>query len=278
MKITILGSGGGEALPALWCNCPTCRAARKKGGKDVRSLSQTLVGDDLLLDMAWTAWHHVASGKLPLYNIKTLLVTHKHSDHFSPGLFDQRGCSYAHDYTPEIEVCGSADAKRVYDLMDAEYKFEPEIKEGIKFRVVRPLEKFRSGKYEITALPARHAPNEQALNYIVDDGEKRFLYILDSGYPTDEYIAFLTTQKPVDLVIADVTMGFMEGHPYDYHMTIAENAKLKKVLTKNGFFKPTAKWVCTHFTHNSCRSYAECEKECAKDDMIAAYDGMEIEL
>ena len=143
MKITILGSGGGEALPALWCNCPTCRVAREKGGKDVRSLSQTLVGDDLLLDMAWTAWHHVASGKLPLYNIKTLLVTHKHSDHFSPGLFDQRGCCYAHDYTPEIEVCGSADAKRVYDLMDAEYKFEPEIKEGIKFRVVRPLEKFR---------------------------------------------------------------------------------------------------------------------------------------
>lgn len=278
MKVTVLGSGGGEAVPALWCNCPTCKAAREKGGRNVRSLSQTLVGDDLLFDIAWTAWHHVASGKLPLYNIKTLLVTHKHSDHFNPTLFDQRGCCYAHNYTPTVEVCGSSDAKRVYDLMDAEYEFEPEIKEGIKFRVVRPLEKFRSGKYEITVLPARHAPNEQALNYIVDDGEKRLLYLIDSGYPTDEYIAFLSTQKPVDLVLADVTMGFMKDHSYDYHMTIGENAQLKKVLEKSGFFKPTAKWICTHFTHNSYHTYDECEAECTRLGMIAAYDGLTIEL
>ena len=278
MKVTVLGSGGGEAVPALWCNCPTCKAAREKGGKNVRSLSQTLVNDDLLFDFAWTAWHHVASGKLPLYNIKTMLITHKHSDHFNPLPFDQRGCCYAHNYTPEIEVCGSVDAKRIYDIMDNEYSFEPEIREGIKFRVVRPLEKFRSGKYEITVLPARHAPTEQALNYIVDDGEKRLLYLLDSGYPTEEYRAFLSTQKPVDLVLADVTMGFMEGQPYIYHMTIGESARLKAELEKIGFLKPDAKWVCTHFTHNTCRTYDECEKECAKCGMIAAYDGLEIEL
>lgn len=33
MKLHILGSGGGEGYPALFCNCVRCNAARKAGGK-----------------------------------------------------------------------------------------------------------------------------------------------------------------------------------------------------------------------------------------------------
>ena len=50
MKIKILGSGGGESFPASFCCCAHCEEARKAGGKSLRSLSQTLIDDDLLID------------------------------------------------------------------------------------------------------------------------------------------------------------------------------------------------------------------------------------
>lgn len=33
MELKILGSGGGEGYPALFCECDHCKAARKAGGK-----------------------------------------------------------------------------------------------------------------------------------------------------------------------------------------------------------------------------------------------------
>ena len=50
MEIKILGSGGGEGYPALFCGCEHCNAARKAGGKSLRSLSQTLIDGKLLID------------------------------------------------------------------------------------------------------------------------------------------------------------------------------------------------------------------------------------
>ena len=50
MKITYYGTSASEAWPALFCECEACRLARKYGGKNVRSRSQTLIDDTLLLD------------------------------------------------------------------------------------------------------------------------------------------------------------------------------------------------------------------------------------
>ena len=50
MKIKILGSCGGENFPASFCCCEHCEMARRAGGKSLRSLSQTLIDGDLLID------------------------------------------------------------------------------------------------------------------------------------------------------------------------------------------------------------------------------------
>ena len=72
MKIKILGSGGGEAYPATFCACEHCNAARRAGGKSIRTLSQTLINDDLLIDFPADTAEHARRFGLNLGDIAAL--------------------------------------------------------------------------------------------------------------------------------------------------------------------------------------------------------------
>ena len=77
MKITYYGTSASEAWPALFCECEACRLARKYGGKNVRSRSQTLIDDTLLLDFPPDTNYHAQVLGLNLRKVRTLLLTHR---------------------------------------------------------------------------------------------------------------------------------------------------------------------------------------------------------
>ncbi len=52
MKLHYLGTAAAEAIPAVWCNCEVCKKIRKTRGKDVRTRSQVLINDDLMVDFS----------------------------------------------------------------------------------------------------------------------------------------------------------------------------------------------------------------------------------
>ena len=52
MKFTYLGTSSCEGIPALFCNCPRCEGARRLGGKNIRTRTQALINEDLLIDLA----------------------------------------------------------------------------------------------------------------------------------------------------------------------------------------------------------------------------------
>ena len=51
MKVTFLGTAAAEGFPAVFCNCRFCKEARVLGGKNLRTRSQSIVNDDLLIDL-----------------------------------------------------------------------------------------------------------------------------------------------------------------------------------------------------------------------------------
>ena len=51
MKITYYGTAAAEGQPALFCHCPTCEYARIHKGKDIRTRSQTMINEDLVIDL-----------------------------------------------------------------------------------------------------------------------------------------------------------------------------------------------------------------------------------
>ena len=101
MKVTVLGSAAAECIPALFCNCPTCRKAAEKGGKDIRTRAQVLVNEDLMIDWPADAYLHKLQSGADFSKIETLLVTHSHSDHFRPLDLCLRGSVFAHGMSCE---------------------------------------------------------------------------------------------------------------------------------------------------------------------------------
>ena len=162
MKITYYGTSASEAWPALFCECEACRLARKYGGKNVRSRSQTLIDDTLLLDFPPDTNYHAQVLGLNLRKVRTLLLTHSHHDHFFPADLGLRSDQYAEGLTEEkLTVYGNEtvismceDAKRVCR--------NPE--QYITFHEIQPFETFETPDgYQVTALLADHNQSEKSM-------------------------------------------------------------------------------------------------------------------
>ena len=277
MKINIMGSGGGEGYPALFCNCIRCKMARKVGGKSIRTLSQTIIDDNFLIDMPVDTPTHFRQNNLCFGDIENVLITHVHGDHYCPQLFELRGGDFAHNMKYEkLNIYGNADVKRLYDGF---YKLFPicnEVNKNIVFHTIVPYEQIKIGKYMITVLKAMHAPEQVALNYIIDDGKSVLLYLIDSGYPSDETIDFIAKYpRKLNAVIMDGTMG--SGY-YVCHMNYEENIKFKNKLIDIGIANNNTKFVVAHITHNYAGMHEEIELFFKESGIIGAYDGIKLEI
>lgn len=277
MKIQILGSGGGEGYPALFCNCKNCTAARRAGGKSLRSLSQTLIDGKLLIDLPAATHAHCLAGGFGLGNIGHLLVTHTHSDHYAPQILDTRGDDFARDMKAEkLHIYGNEEAARKFEGTFAMFPIRKSIRDNIVLHRVHAYEPFHAGEYEITPLKAHHAPEEEPFNYIVDDGKSVLLYLVDTGYPFEETLGFLLScGKKYDCVVMDSTMGV---NYYEGHMNFEEDKKLKEYLCGKGVCGEQTKFVITHVTHNHAGLHEEIEEYFKKYGIDVAFDGFVLEV
>ena len=102
MKLTYLGTAAAEGWPALFCRCEYCMKALERGGKNLRTRSQAMVNDDLLIDFPADSFSHMQQNGLDFSAVKNLLITHSHMDHFSPSDLHLRSSSfYAHNQTSD---------------------------------------------------------------------------------------------------------------------------------------------------------------------------------
>lgn len=278
MKITILGSGGGEAYPATFCGCEHCVAARRAGGKSIRTLSQTLINDDLLVDFPADTAEHARRGGLNLGDVGNILITHTHSDHFVPSVLFCRGGVYAHEMKyPTVNIYGSSDVERVFSAVDSGYSCDVKIKESIHVNEVKAYETRSVGDYTVTALPALHAPKLIALNYVIERDGKTLIYFHDTGYPTDEVLCFLEKRGTrADCVLMDATMGVSNN--YKYHMSFDDNKRLAEALRARGIADGSTVFVANHITHNQAGLHEEIEEIFADTDILVSYDGLVVEV
>ncbi|MCT6918709.1 MAG: hypothetical protein M3Z49_05820, partial [Bifidobacteriales bacterium] len=58
MKFEHLGTAAAERIPGIFCMCDLCKQARRIGGKEIRTQSQALVDDALLLDFPGDTYCH----------------------------------------------------------------------------------------------------------------------------------------------------------------------------------------------------------------------------
>ena len=274
MKIAYLGTGAAEGIPAIFCSCPYCSGVRLRGGKEIRSRSQILIDGELSVEFPPDAFYHAAAGAR-LNEIKYVLVTHSHMDHFYAHDFILHGYKYAYG-AGRLDIYGNAEVLKVFEECTRR-ELRADVGQTVALREVKAFEPVFFGKWRVTPLPARHS-SESPLTYCLEKDGKRILHLTDTGYPPEENFEFLQKAggKPFDLITFDCT--FLFGTGSDRHMTIEENEKIRTRLTRLGLADGNTRCVITHFSHNAEPTAEKLRRAEREYGVIAAYDGMTLEL
>lgn len=276
MKLTYLGTAAGEGFPAIFCNCEFCQKARKQGGKNIRSRSQAIINDDLLIDFPPDTFMHVINGKLRLDRVKTLIVTHSHADHFNSKDLVRRQPPYAHNMDTEtMQVyCSNGAYERLCKEINNEKPFG-----NIEFHVLRAFESFTAENYKITPLPARHQLEEDAFIFIIEKNGKRILYAHDTGYFYDSVFEYIKSNNLYfNLVSYDCTNIELPIPDTATHMGFENISRVKKTLKEMKAVDEKTIQIVNHFSHNGNPLHNNLKRICKPLKLIPSYDGLEVKI
>ena len=275
MEIQYLGTAAAEGLPALFCGCDICNRARKAGGKEVRTRTQSIVDGRLLIDFPPDTYTHAIRHALRLGELQHLLVTHSHMDHFFPVELIHRHEHFGHHAKGMLHVYGNeAVEKAFYDavLIDR-FQVHP-LDEAVRFIRIEPFEEFEAEGYHIIPVPADHDKRETCLIYIIEKEGKCLLYGHDTGLNLSEEAWERIFSYKYDLVSMDATMGQQKTN--GYHMGLGDDVELIRLLEEKGCVHRDTVKVINHFSHNGGMTHRELERFAGERGMIAAYDGMKV--
>ncbi len=277
MEIQYLGTAAAEGLPALFCDCETCRKARVAGGKEVRTRTQAVVDRRVLIDFPPDTYAHALSYSLKLGKIQHLLITHSHMDHFFPVELIHRHEHFGHNTKGMLHVYGNAAVEKAfYDavLIDR-FKVHP-LDNAVRFIRLEPFADFMADGYHIIPIPADHDKREVCLIYIIEKDGKCLLYGHDTGMNLSAEAWECIFSHKYDLISMDATMGRVKTD--GYHMGLEDDIAFAKLLEEKGCIRQDTVKVINHFSHNGCMTHGELEAFAGEHGMAAAYDGMKVSV
>lgn len=277
MKLTYLGTAAAEGIPAMFCACETCEKTRAAGGRNIRTRSQALVDDTLLIDFPPDTYHHIVQYGLNLMKVQHLLITHAHSDHlYSEDLYMRRK-DFAHfpnGVTPPMTlyISASSFARMGYcwDADMAKYC-------NLHLQIIEPFVTYTVGEYQVTPLPADHDKGIEPMIFLIQKDAKTLLYANDTGYFTDGTWQYLETHTPhMDWVSLDCT-GVREDYRRG-HMGLQANRDVKQRLLEIGCAHDSTRFCVHHFSHNGKATYDETVELAKPDGFHVSYDTMQVEI
>ena len=278
MKIRYLGTAAAEGVPAMFCKCPVCANIRALGGREIRTRTQVLIDGVLSVDFPPEAYAHSLKYGFDCADISALLVTHSHMDHFYAHDFILRGYRYASGFNSPLRIFGNSEVAAVFAECTRR-EMKPSVAPNISMNVIEPCREYDVCGYRVLTLPANHCAEEQALLFYIERGKRGYLHLHDTALPDSCVYGFLSEHGAhADVVSLDCTYGGRTGIARPRHMNIEDGMQVKRRLVAAGVCDGHTRFVVTHFSHNSnplTSNLAVLEREYG---VIAAYDGLELEV
>ncbi|MDD5916112.1 MAG: MBL fold metallo-hydrolase [Clostridiales bacterium] len=278
MDFRYLGTAAAEGWPAVFCRCEHCNRARAAGGRNIRTRSQAIINDDLLIDFPPDANMHMLQNGLDYSGVKYLIVTHSHLDHFAPvDLFFRDDVCYAHNLkVPQMLLYGPP---KVIDTFRRYLEFYPDERIG-KYIVTQTAEFYKPvtmGRYTVTPLRANHMTGNDAAFYLITDGEKTVLYMHDTGMLYDDALDYLKSHSVhADFVSFDCTYVLLPSG--GGHLGLDTCCTVRDILTEAGVIGEHTVKCVNHFSHNGKAIYDELVPVAAKEGFLVSYDGMPVKF
>lgn len=276
MKLRYLGTAAAEGIPGMFCDCELCRNARKVGGREIRTRSQALLDDKILLDFPADTYMHMLNFGLELHKIHTLVVTHAHMDHLYERDFWCRNPGIGNEIEEKPLVVYATEAG--YNQVAECLKSDNVPEDRVRAEKIVPFVPFEAEGYKFTALKADHDQSAGAVFYIIEHEGKTMLYAHDTGYFPEESWGYLAKSGLCfDFVSLDCTNGFLEYS--GGHMGLVPCVKVYEKLTELGLCDGHTKACLNHFSHNGAGATYEKMCEAAKEHGFeVSYDGMTVEF
>ncbi len=274
MKIRYLGTAAAEGCPALFCRCGLCRTAREHGGKDVRTRSQVLIDDSLLVDFPPDTYHHfLNTPEFDLPGIRHILITHSHADHFYPLDAALRCNDFAQDVDGIMTLYGNDSVQATWErTITGEYAVFKDLPNRVTYQPLLPFIPVQAGDHLVTALPADHKRDENCYIYIIERKGKRLLYANDTGTNFKPEVWDYLKNLHFDGVSMDCTA--MDRRVGRYHMGLPDNAELKAKLFEIGSADESTLFIVTHFSHFGGLTHEELARRARSLGFETAYDGL----
>ena len=282
MKIKFLGTGSAHSCPLPFCNCKMCSTSRKTGGKDFRKRSSILVNEDLLIDMGPDFMSSSFIHGVDTANIRYLLQTHSHSDHFSACHLITRIAEYASQNVKPLSIFASPLCIQNMSeyLGREEYGanlFEKEWLDKLILNVnkVNYCEEFLCGTYSVTAFNANHDDKDGASIYSISDNSCNLFYGLDTNGITEETFNYFEDKHICfDVVVLDHTYG-CDVKAND-HLTVNRFIETVKEMKKRKIILPNTRIYASHISHEGNLPHDEFLVFAEKHGYIPAFDGLVI--
>lgn len=253
MKLLFIGTGAAD-----WV------LKDRKAGEFFRRLTAVKINDDLMIDCSPDTLDYAEKNTEDLKNIKNMLITHTHSDHYSPdairALFGQNIRVWAEK---------AAENMIMHDM--------PELCEST-------LEMFKEnsvGGYGVIPVPSGHSvadTDQTPVNYIITYRDKRIFWGCDGAWLPNRSWHEIKKYK-YDLFVLDGTLGNAYG---DYrifeHNNLAMIHEIAGVIKNCGLLKDGGKIMISHMSRYSHEEHGKLQKQLDKDGIVAAYDELEIEI
>lgn len=238
----------------------------KSRGDFFRRHSAARLNGDLLLDFGDHVWDYVQRMDAnALNNVTEVLITHDHSDHFSPEairkLADKQPIRVACDGFARVEI-GKHD--------------------NILFVPVLPFKAFSMGRYEVMPVLANHDVVQkgirQACHYIIRTPDnKKVFYGLDGAWflrPSWEEML----RHKFQVMVLDCTVGDQDDWRMFEHNTVPMLRKMVPEIRTRKMVDADGMIVGSHFARTLHGSHAETEKTLRGLSMLTAFDGLKLEF
>ena len=273
MKLKYLGTAAAEGIPGMFCNCRVCRNALKIRGKEIKTRSQALLDDKLLIDFPADTYMHILNQGLDLRNIHNVIITHSHADHFYPNDFFCIKEGTAYDIVEEplniyVTEAGYNEALRqLAEDMD---------ETRVKFHKIAPFEPFDVEDYHIIPLAADHDSSSNPVIYIIEKGGKSLLYAHDTGiFPDSTWDYLEKYNKKFELISLDCT-GMAQKNWIRSHLCLNTDKEVYDRLTEIGVCDKNTIVYVNHFSHNGMLTHKELVVEAEKYGFLVTYDSLEV--
>ena len=238
-----------------------------------RRNSSALINDDLLIDPGPHIFHYAeCNGRNDLFdNVKNIIVTHSHKDHFNPEnfrrIYEKTGCTLWSD-----KAC-------IRRLTEA---FGEEFANSINYVETSPLQTYDIGNYKVSSLYSNHAtPDQDEITriYYITDGERNLFYGCDSSWIPTRSWNFIK-EKPINTLVLELTCGDLASDDWRLfeHNTIEMLELMLRMFRKFNRFAPDVKFYTSHMAVTLHKPHADIVERLVPMGVTPAYDGLEIEI